>query len=381
MIYLDNAATSGKKPQSVINSVNDCMYRFNANPGRSGHNLSIAAALKVYETRKELADFFGADGAENVVFTMNCTESLNFVIKGVLKKGDHIIISDLEHNAVMRPLYKTGLNFDVASVCLDNDEETVGNFCRLINKNTKMIICTAASNVCGKILPLKKIGDLCADRGIFFTVDAAQGAGILPINMKEMNIDFLCIAPHKGLYAPMGTGVLIATRKIENTIIEGGTGSDSLNLKQPEIMPEMLESGTTNLPGIFGISAGLNFLKKKKISQIYQHEIQLIQTLYKRLKHMENIVLYTPYPAFESFAPVLSFNMLGVPSDECSAHLNKYGIFTRAGLHCAPLAHKKLGTAQNGTVRVSPGYFNNKNEIVSLIECIRNFKKVTNHYN
>ena len=381
MIYFDNAATSGKKPQSVINAVNYCLQKYNANPGRSGHDLSIGAALKVYEVRKKVADFFGAEGAENVVFTMNCTQGINFVIKGILQKNDHVIISDLEHNAVMRPLHKTVSNYDIASVSFDDDEETVNNFRNLINNNTKMIICTAASNICGKMLPLKRIGELCKEKDIIFAVDGAQGAGIMPINMKEMNIDFLSIAPHKGLYAPMGVGILIARKEIKNTIMEGGTGTDSLNLNQPTVMPEMLESGTLNLPGIFGISAGIDFLKKTNNERIYNHEISLVQELYRKLSKTEYAVLYTPFPKTGIYAPVLSFNILGKPSDEIASLLNKKGIYTRAGLHCAPIAHKKIGTDKNGTVRVSPGYFNTRQEIERFMYVIKSLENVTNYYN
>lgn len=375
MIYFDNGATSGKKPEIVLRSINNCLKNYNANPGRSGHNLSVMAAEKVFETRKKIADFFGAKEPENVIFTANCTHSLNYVIKGILSRNDHVVVSELEHNAVMRPLHKTVSRYDMATVSFLDDKETVENFKNLINKNTKMIICTAASNVCGKMLPLKEIGRLCKDNNILFTVDAAQGAGIMPINMEEMGIDFLCIAPHKGLFSPMGIGILIAAREIPQTIIEGGTGSDSLNLNQPQIMPEMLESGTVNLPGIFGVSAGIDFIKKVGKNNIYSHEMSLIQYIYKNLSKMENVILYTPFPQLHRYAPVLSFNIMGLTSDETASLLNKRGIYTRAGLHCAPFAHKKLGTQDTGTVRVSLGYYNTRNEAEYFIKTVRNLQK------
>ena len=238
MIYFDNAATTGHKPKSVINAVNYALTNLSANPGRSGHSISQNAATAVYSARQKLSDFFGSTGVETVVFTYNCTQSINFVLKGVLENGDHIVVSDLEHNAVMRPLEKMRVSYTQAIVSLEDDDITVENFKNSVKENTKMIFCTAVSNVLGKILPLKKIGQFCNEKGIIFAVDAAQGAGVIPINMKEMHIDFLCIAAHKGLYCPMGLGVLIARKSIEKTIIEGGTGTESLKFSQPEYLPE-----------------------------------------------------------------------------------------------------------------------------------------------
>lgn len=372
MIYFDNAATTGKKPIQIINAVSRCLENMSANPGRSGHRLSQQAAMLLYKTREKTAEFFGADGPENVVFTGNCTESLNFVIKGATRSGSHIIISDLEHNAVWRPLNASGLNYDIAEVSLTNDADTVENFRRLIRKDTSMIICTGASNVIGKKLPLEMIGNLCSEYGLRFTVDAAQIAGILPVDMKKMNIDYLCVAPHKGLYAPMGLGILIAKKPIEKTIIEGGTGTDSISQKQPEMLPERLESGTVNLPAVAGLSAGIDFVKAKGISRVINHETSIISRLYNALSEMKNIKLYTPPISEAMYAPVLSFNVGNMPSNEVATILDKNGIFVRAGLHCAPLAHKKIGTLDTGTVRVCPSVFNTKNEVDFLIRVLKN---------
>ena len=221
MIYFDNAATTSHKPIGVINAVNFSLKNLSANPGRSGHSLSQKAAVEVYNARQNLSDFFGADGAENVVFTANCTTSINFVLKCNINAGEHIIVSDLEHNAVMRPLNSMKNIYYSSAEVLENDDETVKNFEKLIKNNTKMIFCTFASNVTGKILPIEKIGNLCKKHGLLFGVDAAQGAGVLPINMKKFNIDFLCIAPHKGIYAPMGVGVLIARKSLKKTVNRG----------------------------------------------------------------------------------------------------------------------------------------------------------------
>lgn len=370
MINFDNAATTGKKPEGVIKAVNYALFNLSANPGRGGHNLSIKAAEAVYSAREKIANFFGASGGERVIFTANCTAAINYVIKGFLKSGDHVIVSDLEHNAVMRPLEKTGIKKSVAKVSLSNDDETVQNFESLINEDTKMIFCTAASNVCGKLLPIEKLGQLCKKRGIAFGVDAAQMAGILPINMKKCGIDFLCIAPHKGLYAPMGLGILIAETDIGDTLIEGGTGTNSLSLYQPDSMPERYESGTVNLPAITGASAGIDFIKPRA-ANAYMREMRHIQRIYGVLEHLPYAEIYTPYMREDLYLPVLCFNLSGVPSEQTAEYLNRKGIAVRAGLHCAPAAHKKLKTEKTGAVRIAPSYFTTHSEVEYFISVIK----------
>ncbi len=374
MIYFDNAATSGVKPLNVRRMVENALEIYSANPGRSGHKASARTADAVYSVREKVAAFFGANGPENVVFTLNCTHAINCVLKGVLHKGDHVIVSDLEHNAVMRPLVKTGVSYSKAHIFFDDDTKTVEEFKRLIKPNTRLIFCTAASNVFGKALPIAQIGEICRKKGILFGVDAAQTAGVMPINMQKMNIDFLCIAPHKGLYAPMGVGVLIARKPIENTLLEGGTGTNSLELFQPEFLPERLESGTLPVPAIMGIGAGIDFVNSKGIDKIYLHEMEIIRYLYSNLKKNGNITLYNPLPKNYSFAPVLSFNYKGLTSAQAAAVLAENNIAVRGGLHCAPEAHKTLNTLQNGTVRVSVSAFNNKNEVDTLVKLINTEK-------
>ncbi len=371
MIYFDNAATSGQKPQSVINAVNFALKNLSANPGRSGHSTALNAADLVYKTRIKVAKFFGAGGPENVVFTQNCTHSVNCVIKGVLKKGDHAVVSSLEHNAVMRPLVKTGVNFDVAKVS-DSVADTVREFEDKIKVNTKLVIMTGASNVTGQILPFEEIAKICKMRGIYFCLDAAQIAGILPINMQKMHIDYLCAAPHKSLYAPMGIGILICEKPIQNTIIEGGTGTSSLEFSQPNTMPEMLESGTVNLPAISGISAGIDFVNAKGIDKIYKHEMKLTEMLYDGFLKNNKIILYTNSPKPHNYAPVLPFNIKGVKSDTANEFFSKNGVALRAGLHCAPTAHKMLGTEAFGTLRASFSVFNSETEIQRLINIAKN---------
>lgn len=371
MIYFDNAATTGKKPSGVIRAVESALKELSSNPGRSGHAPSLKAADAVYSVREKTAEFFGASGAENVVFTLNCTHSINCVIKGVLNKGEHAVTSSLEHNSVIRPLIKEGIPFDTAYVSLADDRETLREFERKIRPNTRLVICTGASNVLGKTLPIAEIGALCRDRGVLFAVDAAQIAGVMPINMREMNIDYLCVAPHKGLYAPMGIGVLICEKPIENTIIEGGTGTNSAELVQPESLPERLESGTVNVPEIMGLSAGIDYVKGIGIKKIYTHEMKLIRYLYKELSKIDRVQLYAPEPKDGAYAPVISFNVYGRTSAEVSQYLNGKGIAVRGGLHCAPLAHRQIGTLERGAVRISVAAFNTSAEAASLIKAIK----------
>lgn len=372
MIYLDNAATTYPKPQSVIKAVDDALKK-SANPGRSGHSLSQNTAVSVYQVREKLKDMFSAPSVENVIFTLNCTHAINYVLKGLLKSGDRIVTSSFEHNAVMRPLEKLkkqGVHVDIAESYPDDKEATVRSFSRLINTNTKLVICTAASNVIGLKMPIKEIGMMCKQFGTSFCVDAAQLAGICDINMKECNIDYLCIAAHKGLYAPMGTGVLITKDNRLETIIEGGTGTASIMLDQPNDLPEMLESGTINVPGIIGIGAGIDFVKSKGFDKIYSHEMGLVKKLYKQLKSTPGVKLYTPEPD-DNYAPVLSFNINGLNSVESASKLNSLGFATRAGLHCAPFAHKRIGTIESGTVRICPSVFTSSQDIEKFAAAVR----------
>lgn len=372
MIYLDNAATTYPKPQSVIKAVDDALKK-SANPGRSGHTLSQNTAVSVYEVREKLKDMFSAPSVENVVFTLNCTHAINYVLKGLIKSGDRIVTSSFEHNAVMRPLEKLkkqGVHIDIAEAYPDDKEATVRSFSRLINTNTKLVICTAASNVIGLKMPIKEIGMMCKQFGISFCVDAAQLAGVCDINMKECNIDYLCIAAHKGLYAPMGTGVLITKDNRLDTIIEGGTGTASIMLDQPDDLPEMLESGTINVPGIIGLGAGIDFVKSKGFDKIYNHEMGLVKRLYKQLKSTPGVKLYTPEPD-DNYAPVLSFNINGLNSVDSASKLNSLGFATRAGLHCAPFAHKRIGTIESGTVRICPSVFTSGQDIDKFAAAVR----------
>lgn len=375
MNYWDNAATTWPKPPSVRNAVATAMVQYGANPGRGGHSMAYATSEAVFHCRETAAAFFGLQDPDTIVFTLNCTMAMNMVVKGILAGGGRAVISDIEHNAVLRPLFAMSPNrpvYDVARVSLDDPQETLENFRRAITPQTKLIVCSHASNVWGVVQPIREIGALARERGIPFAVDAAQSAGVLPIDMRRDNIDFLCIAGHKGLYGPMGTGMLISNGRYSlPSFIEGGTGSRSMDPRQPEELPDHLESGTPNTAGICGLRAGMEWVTAHGITAIGQHETALLQTVYHALQRMPGIRLYTPFPEWGYSAPVLSFNIDGMPSEETATLLNASGIAVRAGLHCAPLAHRKLHTENTGTVRLAPSAFTTRAETEQVIKIIR----------
>lgn len=375
MIYLDNAATTFPKPRAVYNSVSLAMKRYIANPGRSGHKLSIDAAIEIYNCRKSISNLFNAGGPENVMFTLNCTHASNMVLKGLLKPGDHVVMSSLEHNAVVRPLKdleSKGVSLTVANVYPSDNEQTLSSFREAINERTKLIVCMHASNVFGLKMPISRIAAMGHQYNIPIMVDAAQSAGLAHIDVIEDKIDYLCLAGHKGLYGPMGTGILV-TRNGDNlkTIIQGGTGINSISYNQPELPPEKFESGTPNMIGIAGLHAGVNFVRQVGEEEISAHEFKLIEWLYEDLKSMKNVILYTNRPNKEYFVPLLSFNVKNKSSEFIASLLNKNGIYVRAGLHCAPFAHKFFETLDQGTVRVCPSFFTRPEEIKRFIFTIK----------
>ena len=378
MIYLDNGATTFPKPKSVINSVNFALKN-GANPGRGGHRLAVKSSEIIYNSRKTLANFFNINNPENVIFTLNCTEALNIIIKGVLKSGDHVVISSLEHNAVLRPiekLKKRGVSCTIAEAVERDNEKTLNNFRNAINEKTRLVVCTYASNVFGIKLPVERICALCHQYGILTCVDAAQAAGVVPIDLSDSSIDYLCLAGHKSLYGPMGTGALIInTDTIPDSLIEGGTGSSSDNYNQPEILPDRFESGTQNFIGIAGLSSGIKFVNSKGVLNIYKKEMDFIKKAYFELKKTDKIILYTEEPDINFNVPVLSFNIDGVDCETVSDILSeKFNIATRSGLHCAPLAHKSYDTIETGTVRIVPSVYTTENDINSLLYAVNKIK-------
>lgn len=377
MIYLDNAATSFPKPKSVLSAMCRASL-YSANPGRGGHSLSAKAGEIVFKTREKAAEFFHAD-IERVIFTKNCTESLNTAIKGCLKQGDHVIISSLEHNSLLRPVQKLSergiITYDVANVVPESDEQTVLNFQSLIKPNTKLIACCHVSNVFGTVLPIARIGEICRKNGILFAVDAAQSAGTIGYDVNGGNIDFLCMPGHKGLLGPMGTGLLILNRNVQlDSFIEGGTGSLSLETSQPEILPDKFESGTVNLPGIAGLYEGMKIIENVGCENILEKENRLTEYLTVNLKNIDGVTVYDNMHT-ASPSGVLSLNIGNLHSEQIGERLDSLQVACRAGYHCSALAHKSALTEEQGTVRVSPGFFNSIQDIKKLIYCINKIAK------
>ncbi len=380
MIYLDNSATSYPKPRCVIDGVCSSMQKFGANSGRGAYKMALDTTEQIYKCRKKLSNFFRMSNLENVIFTYNCTMALNMAIKGIAKQGSHFIISDLEHNAVLRPLHslkeKGICDYSIASV-EDDIYATIKNFEECICDNTVAIICTGASNVFGTIPPYKQLSKLAHRYGVMFILDASQIAGCIPINMTENKIDILCCSGHKGLLGPSGIGLLLVNNDaVLETIIEGGTGSNSASYFQPENYPDRLESGTPNISGIIGLSNSIDFINEKELKNIHFHEADLLRYLQWNLKQFENVILYTDcFDKKQRLSPILSFNILDMHSEEVASKLSEYDIAVRAGLHCAPLAHKKMGTENIGTVRISPSIFTKKSDIDFLINSLRKIAK------
>lgn len=378
MIYLDNAATSFPKPECVLKAMNSAQRFYGANPGRGGHRLSVRAGEAVFFCRESLSKKFGCK-SENVVFCNNCTTALNTAINGILKEGDHVVISSLEHNSVLRPVHrlceKGIITYSVARVNPLDDNETLRSFIYHIKENTRAVIMTHVSNVFGTVLPVEKIATYCRTRGILFILDAAQSAGSHKIDMQKMGVDVLCIPGHKGLYGPMGTGALLFSGVKIKELTTGGTGSFSLSEKQPEVYPDRLESGTLNLPGICGLSEGLRFIGNMgKEGDILEKETSLIRILAEDLSVIPDIKLYGHMHAGKN-TNVLSFNLGNLHSELVAARLDKCGICLRAGYHCSYLAHRTYGTDEKGTVRVSVGVFNTKKDVKNLVFSLNQIAK------
>lgn len=373
LIYFDNSATTYPKPESVRRAMADALVRCGANPGRSGHRLAMRTAEAVFHARQTAADFFHAPAVENVIFTSGCTQAVNMALKGRLRPGDHAVISCMEHNAVYRPitaLARSGITYTVARVFPGDDARTLEAFASCIKANTRLIVCMQASNVWGVRLPVEQLTQLAHDRGIEILVDAAQSAGVVPIDLSQTPIDYLCCAGHKGLYGPMGTGLLIANGTRLDPLIEGGTGSRSASPEQPEEYPDRLESGTPNTPGIIGLGAGIRFVQQRGVASIFRSEMQLARALHRALSRNPRIALYTPEPDDEHFVPVVSFCERGVPSEQTAEKLSRRDIAVRAGLHCAPLAHTWAGTMETGAVRVSFSVWNRSAELSALMAAL-----------
>jgi cysteine desulfurase family protein len=339
--------------------------------------MSLDTAVRVYEAREAAGSLFGTENPENVVFTQNCTHALNLAIKGFVCAGEHVIISDLEHNSVLRPVHTLAergvITYNIAKIHPGRDERTLAEFEALIRPNTSLIVCTHGSNVWGIRTPVEKLGALAAAHGLFFLVDAAQTAGVIPIDIKKCGIDLLCMSGHKSLYGPSGTGLMITHRPDAlSTIIEGGTGSFSADYSQPEDMPDRFECGTVNTAGIMGLGAGIRYIAERGIETIRRHEMSLWHEIHRRLSKMPNVELYDPLQGnVDNQLPVLAFNIKGMHSEDVTAKLSDAGFALRGGLHCSPLAHEKMGTLERGAARISIGIFNTESHAAALCHAIK----------
>lgn len=372
MIYLDNSATSFPKPAGMAAEMGDCMERYCGNPGRSGHDMSMMTGERVYQARKETARLFHIRDASRLVFTKNTTESLNLALLGMLKEGDHVVTTSMEHNSVLRPLEHLRSK-GVSHTIVSGSEEgfvSAEDIEAAVTEDTRLVAVTGASNVTGTIQPLDDIGRICAKRQIPLLVDAAQLAGCADIDVEKLGISLLAFPGHKGLLGPLGTGGLYVDPSIQLTpLLCGGTGTESRSRVQPEEFPEGFEAGTVNAPGIIGLGYSVRVLQKVGVKAIEAYERELIRYFDEMIAGMDFVDLYGPAP--EGKTGISLFNIRGMECEEAAARLNRdYGIAVRSGYHCAGLAHKTIGTWNTGGVRLSVGPFNTRRELRAAAEAV-----------
>ena len=375
MIYLDNGATTFPKPKVVTDKIMECYLGYAGNPGRSGHKLAMKMDLEIYETREKICKLINGTEVLNVIFTFNATDSLNLAIKGVLEEGDHVITTSMEHNSVLRPLNQLRKEGKIElSIVYADDKGYIDppKIFEALTPNTKMIVTTHMSNVFGTIVDIKAIGDFCKENNILYLVDASQSIGVLDIDVQEMNIDLLAFPGHKALFGPMGTGALyIKEGIIVKPLKEGGTGSYSHSIDQPDLYPDSLESGTPNGVGIIALGKGIDFINEVGLENIRNHEISLKNHFIELLKDNEDVILYGTLD--DRQGAVVSLNVKDMDSSEISYILSdEFDIYTRPGFHCAPLAHKTMGTEELGAIRFSFGYYNTLEEIEKTVEALLN---------
>lgn len=368
MIYFDNAATTKEKPSSVKDAVRKA-FETMGNPGRAGHSFATTAANMMYYTRVEIAEMFGMADEENIVFTSNATHSLNIAINNALKHGGHVVTSGYEHNSVMRPIYAmNNVRCSVANSTLFEASDALTQIKQNITPETRCVVVNHMSNVFGNTLPIYDIDKLCASYGIQLVIDASQSAGILPIDCKELKAtSFVCMPGHKSLYGPSGTGILICCKGNDlSPILRGGTGSNSQDMIQPDFLPDVFESGTPNFIGIAGLREGVKFVKRQGIGAICEHERELAKLLANGLGNIKGLRIFYNEKEKNSVISITAEER----NEELSEWLTSQGFCIRDGLHCAPIAHKCVGTVKNGTIRVSFSVFNTKREIKAFISSV-----------
>lgn len=373
MIYLDNAATSFKKPDCVIKAVADAM-RHMGNSGRGAHDASLDASRMIFDTRQMIAELFGAYGPAQVAFTANSTESLNIAIQGLFEPGDHVITTMLEHNSVLRPLYlmeRRGVELTIVSADRKGNIDYL-DLEKSIRENTRGIVCTHASNLTGNMLDLGKIGEFCRRRGILLVADASQSAGVFEINMQKMQIDALCFTGHKSLLGPQGIGGLcVREGLVIKPLVVGGSGIKSYSKLHPAEMPAALEAGTLNSHGIAGLHAALTYIRQTGMDTIRERELSLMRRFYDGVIKIPEVKVYGDFDV-RLRAPIVALNIGTYDSGEVADELGcTYGIAVRAGAHCAPLMHEALGTKEQGAVRFSMSHFNTEDEIDAAVLAVR----------
>ena len=374
-IYFDNAATSYPKPESVYETVYKFMKDVGASSGRGAYRKALEADRMIYETRRKIANLFGVRDVSRIIFTANATDSLNLALKGLLKPGSHVVTTSMEHNAVWRPLKRLQgeQGVEITPVqCNSDGALNIQNLADVIKPKTKLVVLLHASNVVGTIMPIKEIGQITRERKIPLLVDAAQTAGVYPIDVEELNIDMLAFTGHKGLLGPQGTGGLYIREGIKlEPLKEGGTGGESILETQPANLPDRYEAGTLNTPGLVGLGAGVSYILSEGVEKIRAKEIALTQCLIQKLSEIPEIEIYGPKNA-EKQVGVVSINVADYAPEEIGYTLDEtYGIMVRTGLHCAPCAHRTIGTIERGTLRIGLGYFNTEEEIDYFVQSIK----------
>ncbi len=372
-VYLDNAASSCPKPAAVVEAVKDCLENFCANPGRGAHKLAVAAARIIFQARAKAAGLLGVEDSANVIFTQNATDSLNIALHGLLSPGDHVVTSVVEHNAVLRPLMVlarggVGVSFAGADPAGRVDPEEV---LALLGPNTRLVVLSQASNVSGAITPVAEVSAALNERGVPLLIDAAQSGGSLPLDIKALPASIIALTGHKGLMGPQGIGLLYVPPDIElRSLRQGGTGTRSEEEQDALGRPDRYESGTLNTPGIAGLAAGIDFLEREGLEKIARHKAGLVARLHAGLAGLDNVSVYGP-KAGEPRAPLVAFNVGDMTAADVAARLDcEHDIASRAGLHCAPGAHRVMGTLKRGAVRLSVGPFNSSADIDAAIEAV-----------